>query len=291
MSDKLPLHLVPGGNSARHSEVAHLRAEVESRDRQQTAITELGQAALTGVDPYILLGQACALVELTLGVYHWRAIEITAGGRAALRAAIGSNPTFLHCERDDEENESLAMFVTLTGTPVTFSDLENETRFKCSHLRGYHGIRSGAGITIPRPAGVFGALLAYSNDERTFEEHEIGFLRATASLLGEALQRARTEEALHKSESRLKQLIASTLDAVLTIDRDGNVIEWNPQAEATFGIKARSIVGGPLPRAIIPPPCTDIFAASLNRYAPARPPALCRARSRPLTAAPSGTEV
>src|SRR5260221_10734522 len=95
MSDKLPLHLVPGGNSARHSEVAHLRAEVESRDRQQTAITELGQAALTGVDPYILLGQACALVELTLGVNHCRAIEITAGGRAALRAANGPNPAFI----------------------------------------------------------------------------------------------------------------------------------------------------------------------------------------------------
>src|SRR5258706_6638306 len=117
MSDKLPLHLVPGGNPARHGEVAHLRAEVESRDRQQTAIAELGQAALTGVDPYILLGQACALVELTLGVNHCRAIEITAGGRAALRASIGSNPTFLPFQPDDAEDQSLAMFVKLTGKP------------------------------------------------------------------------------------------------------------------------------------------------------------------------------
>jgi diguanylate cyclase (GGDEF)-like protein/PAS domain S-box-containing protein len=284
------LHLVPGGHSPRHSEVAHLRAEVASRDRQQTAIAELGQAGLTGVDPYILLGQACALVELTLGVNHCRAIELTAGGRAALRASIGSNPTFLRCERDDEENESLAMFVTLTGTPVTFSDLENETRFKCSHLRSYHGIRSGAGIVIPRPAGIFGALLAYSNDERTFEEHEIGFLRATASLLGEALQRARTEEALHKSESRLKQLIASTLDAVLTIDRDGNVIEWNPQAEATFGVKARSIVGGPLPRAIIPPALHEIFDGILERYRAGRTTGLVRRRLEAVARRADGEE-
>src|SRR5436190_6107168 len=124
-----PFHVVggTGADSGAGSELEKLRGEIEARNRQQTAIAELGQAALTGVDPYILLGQACALVELTLGVNHCRAIEITAGGRAALRASIGSNPTFLHCERDDEENESLAMFVTLTGTPVTFSDLENET--------------------------------------------------------------------------------------------------------------------------------------------------------------------
>src|SRR5439155_25160352 len=100
----LPLHLVPGREPARNGDVARLRAEVDARDRQQTAIAELGQAALTGVDPYILLGQACALVELTLGVSHCRAIEITPSGRIAVRASIGSNATFLHCDRDDEEN-------------------------------------------------------------------------------------------------------------------------------------------------------------------------------------------
>src|SRR5712692_2636263 len=58
---------------------------------------ELRQAALTGVDPHILLGQACALIEMTLGVEHCRALEITAAGRVELRASIGSNATFTDC--------------------------------------------------------------------------------------------------------------------------------------------------------------------------------------------------
>ena len=228
-----------------------MRAEIEARDRQETAVAELGQAALTGVDPYILLGQACALVELTLAVDHCRVLEITPSGRTVLRASIGSNATFNHCESDDEENESVAMYVAVAGAPVIFTGLDEETRFKSSHLRDYHGIRGGAGVVIPAASGVFGVLLAYSSAERLLAEYEIAFLRSTASLLGEALERYRTEQALRKSESRLKQLIDSTLDAVVTVDRDGRVIEWNPQAEAIFGMKARDVLGRPIPQGVI----------------------------------------
>jgi len=75
---KQPLHVVGGTTHATEAELLRLRAEIDLRDVQQTAIAELGQAALTGVDPHMLLGQACALIEMTLGVEHCRALEITA---------------------------------------------------------------------------------------------------------------------------------------------------------------------------------------------------------------------
>jgi diguanylate cyclase (GGDEF)-like protein/PAS domain S-box-containing protein len=253
-----PLHVVPGGRAdttAADKELQRLRGEIEARNRQETAIAELGQAALTGVDPLILLGQACALVELTLEVDHSRALEII-DGRVAVLASIGSNATFVHCDHDDEENESIAMYVSMAGAPVVFDDIENETRFKCSHLCNFHGVRGGVGLVIPTASGIFGVLLAYSNRQRTFADYELAFLKSTASLLGEAVERSHTEAALRKSESRLKQLIASTLDAVFSIDRAGIVIEWNPQAEATFGLRAGEMVGQPLP-----PKIAELFDA------------------------------
>ncbi len=251
---KQPLHLVSRAldPKAPATENARLRAEIESRNRQQTAIAEFGQAALTGVDPSILLGQACAIVELTLGVEHCRALEITPGGRVVVRAALGSNTTFLRCEHDDKEDESIAMYVGVAETPVTFGDLDQETRFKSSHLRSYHGVKTGAGVVIPTSSGVFGVILAYSSVERHFEEYEIAFLKSVANLIGEAVERSRAEQALRRSESRFKQLIVSTLDAVISIDLHQNVIEWNPQAEATFGLRARDVVGRPLPRDVVP---------------------------------------
>ena len=169
-----------------------------------------------------------------------------------LRASIGSNTTFNHCERDGEENESIAMYVAVAGAPVLFTGLAEETRFKSSHLRDYHGVRGGAGVVIPSASGVFGVLLAWSSAERLLAEYEIAFLRSTAGLLGEALERYRTEQALRKSETRLKQLIDSTLDAVVTVGRDERVIEWNPQAEAIFGMKARDVLGRVLPDGVMP---------------------------------------
>ncbi|HEV7424750.1 MAG TPA: EAL domain-containing protein, partial [Thermoanaerobaculia bacterium] len=165
----------------------------------------------------------------------------------SVAASIGSNATFVNCKQDDEENESIAMYTAFAAAPVVFGDIENETRFKSSHLRNFHGIRGGAALVIPRTAGVFGVLLAYSSHQRTFADYEIAFLKSAASLLGEAVERSNAEQALRKSESRLKQLIASTLDAVFTVDRAGMIIEWNPQAEAAFGMRSIDVMGRALP--------------------------------------------
>ena len=262
---KQPLHVVGGTTHATEAELLRLRAEIDLRDVQQTAIAELGQAALTGVDPHMLLGQACALIEMTLGVEHCRALEITAAGSVELRASIGSNPTFTNCQHDDEENESIGMYVSVADGPVTFGSLDQETRFKSTHLRDYHGVRSGAGVIIPTAAGVFGVLLVYTSATRTFADYEIAFLKSAANLLGEAVERASTEHARRKSESRMNQLIASTLDAVITVDRHGIVLEWNPQAEATFDVRARDVIGNPLPADILPPLQKTIDGELLDR--------------------------
>src|SRR5579885_2832032 len=148
---KRPFQIIGGAADpqAAAAELSRLRAEIEARNRQETAIAEFGQAALTGVDAALLLGQACAIVEATLEVDHCRALEITAGGHIAVRAALGSNKTFLHCTLDATEDDAIAMVVSVADAPVMFTDLDQETRFKCSHLRDYHGIKSGAAIAIP----------------------------------------------------------------------------------------------------------------------------------------------
>jgi diguanylate cyclase (GGDEF)-like protein/PAS domain S-box-containing protein len=252
------LHLVPE-EGRRGDELDRLRAEIAARNRQEHAIAELGQAALTGVDPYVLLGQACALVESTLRADHCRFIELTSSGRAVVRAAMGSNESFLHCRLDEPEDESIALYVSLSPAPVTFAGLDDETRFLSSHLRAYHGIRSGAGIAVRTPSGPFGVIVVYSSALRSFEEYELSFLASAANLLGEAMTRARTELALRKSESRLRQMIASTLDAVVTTDRAGNIIEWNPQAEVAFGVSAREVIGRPVPASLFPDEARAIF--------------------------------
>lgn len=261
MPEPTPIHLVHGAapGDASEREVARLRAELAARHRQETAIAELGQAALTGVAPLILLGQACALVEHTMQVTHVRALEITRGGPMVIRTALGANASFVGCPRDSDEDESAGMFTLLAEGPFTFSNLKDETRFKATHLRYAHGVRSGAGVVIRTRYEPFGVLLAYSEEERTFTDYELAFLRSTANIVGEAITAARSEDALRKSETRLRQLIATTLDAVVAVDEASNVIEWNRGAETTFGIDARDILGRTFDARLLPgPPITAL---------------------------------
>ena len=288
MTEPSPFHLVRGGEArdpARDEELSRLRAELEARlaelsarNRQEIAIAELGQAALTGVDPLILLGQACALVELTLQVTHCRALELTAGGRMVLRSALGANNSFAHCTHDSDEDESLGMMTLLNDAPITFASLEEETRFKATHLRDHHRIRSGAAVAIRTQYGPFGTIVAYSDHERAFADYELAFLRSTANIVGEAIARSRTESALRKSEARLRQLIATTLDAVITVDRHLTVVEWNREAEAAFGIPSREALGHLLRAAILPEGAIQAFGKAIERHRNNRPSRILRRR-------------
>ena len=111
-------------------------------------------------------------------VDHCRAMELLSDGSVILRASLGSNTTFNHCTLDAGEDESIALFVSVGTAPVLFTDLENETRFKSSHLRSYHGVRSGAAVAIPTAQGLYGVLVVYSTRNRTFADYEVAFLQS-----------------------------------------------------------------------------------------------------------------
>ena len=60
------------------------------------------------------------------------------------------------------------------------------------------------------------------------------------------------ESSLSESEARLKTVIDSALDAVIVINEQGRITEWNRQAELTFGWTRDWIIGRRLSETIIP---------------------------------------
>lgn len=68
-----------------------------------------------------------------------------------------------------------------------------------------------------------------------------------------SMERKRNEAALKESETRKAKIIESSLDCIITMDEDGNVIEFNSAAEKTFGYRREEIVGKSLAEHIIPP--------------------------------------
>ena len=66
-------------------------------------------------------------------------------------------------------------------------------------------------------------------------------------------ERKQSEQSLRDSEARNRMVIDTALDAIIVIDDNSVIKEWNPQAEATFGWKTSEIIGKTLMETIIPP--------------------------------------
>ena len=83
----------------------------------------------------------------------------------------------------------------------------------------------------------------------------------------EARRRQRqAEEALHDSEARKAAIFDSSLDSIISIDHAGRIIEFNPQAEKTFGYRRDDVIGQPMAELIIPPSLRSRHREALARY-------------------------
>jgi len=78
--------------------------------------------------------------------------------------------------------------------------------------------------------------------------------------------RRETERLLRESEARKGAILNSALDAVITMDGQGCITEFNPAAEKTFGRRRNDVLGKELAGLIIPLALRDKHRRGLERY-------------------------
>jgi two-component system sensor kinase FixL len=98
-------------------------------------------------------------------------------------------------------------------------------------------------VVIPGRDRPFGVLGAHTIKQRSFTADDVYFLEAVANVLSDAIERKQAEEEIQRGQRWLQSLIETTQDAVLSIDRQGRVVLFNPSAEQIFGYSREEIVG------------------------------------------------
>ncbi len=101
--------------------------------------------------------------------------------------------------------------------------------------------------------------------EQRVRERTAQLEAANQRLLAEVEERTRAEEALRESQARVSAIIASAMDAIITVDSDQRVVLFNTAAEAMFRTPAASAVGQPLDR-FIPPRHQRAHAEHIQRF-------------------------
>ena len=235
-----------GANRCLEIEIAErkrIEEEISVRVRQQVVVVQIGERALRGGDLSVLLAEVCPLVVKTLGVEFCDVLELLPDGQAfLLRAGVGWKEGLVSKVTVSAGTNSQAGYTLLAGKPVIVEDLKTERRFQGTTLLLDHGIVSGMSVLISGRERPFGLLGAYTGSRRTFKNHDIFFLEAVANVLSAAIERRNAEQKIQQDEFWLRSLIATTQDAVLSIDRQGCVVLFNPSAERIFGYASEEIV-------------------------------------------------
>ena len=84
--------------------------------------------------------------------------------------------------------------------------------------------------------------------------------------IGQFLERLQSEERIRESEARKAAILEASLDAVITIDHQGRVVEFNSAAETIFGYRREEVVGRALQDLIVPPRMRAQALAGFARY-------------------------
>jgi len=235
---------------------AHQRAEflLKARLRQQAAVAQFGQQALSGTSISGLMDEAVSLIAQTLEVEYSKILERLPGSNAfLLRAGVGWQPGVVGHLTVGAERQSHAGYTLMVNKPVITKDLQTETRFEIPLLFQEHQVISSVSVIIQGGDQPFGILSACTNKRRMFTQDDVNFLQAIANVLAEAINRQRKEEELRQSEERFRVLVESAKDyAIFMLDMEGRVASWNAGAERVLGYQAAEILGQPSSKFFIP---------------------------------------
>ncbi|MBI3484247.1 MAG: PAS domain S-box protein, partial [Acidobacteria bacterium] len=79
-------------------------------------------------------------------------------------------------------------------------------------------------------------------------------------------ERKRAEEVLRESEMRSRLILDTAHDAFVTMNSEGLIMEWNPQAAATFGSAREEVLGRPLGETIVPARYREAHLQGLEHF-------------------------
>lgn len=77
---------------------------------------------------------------------------------------------------------------------------------------------------------------------------------------------SQARHSLSEGEQRLRTILSTALDAFISMDEQGRVVDWNPEAERMFGYSAADAQGQVLANLIIPPPAREAHWRGLEHF-------------------------
>ena len=162
--------------------------------------------------------------------------------------------------------EGLPGRVVASGEPEWIVDVPEDGNFPRAVIARRSGLHAAFGFPLLSPRGVVGMMEFFTRELRQPDERLLDTMRDLGSQVGQYVARRHAEEAVRASESQLRAMLESALDAVLTMDHHGRITGWNHAAETIFGYHADEAIGREMADTIVPPALRAAHRSGLARF-------------------------
>ncbi len=274
-------------NEISQSAVATLQSDSARLNEIITAQYMLAKAELD-LDAFIaLVVERMTILTFASGVV----VEMVEGDEMVYRAAEGALAP--HVGLRLKMHDSLSGLCVVSHQVLVAQDTETDPRVNREACRKVHArsmvvaplFHSGKPVgvlkivgeaphafserdvqTLQLMAGLIGAAIGHQADFEISQRLLAERTEAVAALLREIDRRILIEQTVSANELRTRKIIESSYDAFVAIDGAGVIIDWNQQAETTFGWSRQEALGAVLAELIIPEKHREAHAAGMKRF-------------------------
>lgn len=159
---------------------------------QHSAVANLGAIALSGASLDFLLRHVADTVADVLSVDFTEIVRVQPDGRFITVQGSGWDEGVIGSEKSPLGRTQAELTLALRA-PVVSDDVTRDPRYSVPQLLVRHQVRSGVTVPVAGSGEPWGILGVYSRTQRRFMDSDVDFLRSVASVLGQAIERARVE--------------------------------------------------------------------------------------------------
>jgi PAS domain S-box-containing protein len=149
--------------------------------------------------------------------------------------------------------EGLPGRVLETGRPAWRTDVAADPEFTRAHAAAECGLHGAFAFPVEVRGQVKAVLEFFCGEAGEPEGAVLDVMRHVGTQMGRVAERTLAQEGLRQNEERTRRIVESAHDAFVAIDAEGLVVDWNAQAERTFGWRRDEVYEQPLVDLIIPP--------------------------------------
>jgi PAS domain S-box-containing protein len=253
-------------------ELRRVSDERERRNRELVLLNRVIAATTSRLEPKAVLEAVCRELALAFDLPEAGAALLDEGGATLTVVAeykSEERPSALGAVIPVERNPA-TQYVLEHKAPLAVADAQRDPRMAPIHdLMRQRDVISLLILPLVVRDEVVGTIGLVTVERREFTDDEIALAASATATAAQALETARAEEALRRSEQKLSLHVQHTPLAYIEWDADLQVVDWNPAAERIFGYGKGEAMNCHAYEIIVPPEVqphvTQVWQSILNQ--------------------------